>query len=442
MMAKQRNLRFEEMDIVSKLKNEEKTKLNKESLVVSKLNPSSIDDINDKIKGLVAETYEAELKSVEVKAGSDLETRIKNTIIDYLNENNITFEPVSLKAEIVNKFMLSLSGYGILQPLIDDNDIQEIIIYGPSEIRYLKDGKYEKSDICFESEEKLKAYIDNILGRINRTINNSNSLEDGRLQDGSRVAVSGSALSPNGYTMNIRKFSKDPITLRRLVKLNSIDKSSVKLLKAIISAKLNFLISGGTSTGKTTLLNAMSQFIPEDENVISIEDNIELQLNRKFWLQLETRKPNLEGENEVTMEDLLVHLLRRSPDRIIVGEVRTGKVADTLMNAIQTGHDGTCTTIHANSPERCRARICKLASVASGQPYEAALDDFDHSIQVVVQLAKLPQKNRRVVSEIDFVNTDGTMTKLMEYDHKEDKFVHYKLPEELKTIFADRGVEL
>ena len=160
---------------------------------------------------------------------------------------------------------------------MDDDAIEEIYIYAPNKIYFLKNGKKILSDIAFKDEDTLKAFIDNVLGRINRTVNNRNPIEDGRLPDGSRVAVSGSVLSPNGYTMNIRKFRKEKITLEKLVELESMDERTKELLKAVIKSKLNFLVSGGTSSGKTTLLNAMAEYIPADENVESIEDNIELQ---------------------------------------------------------------------------------------------------------------------------------------------------------------------
>ncbi|MBQ1304039.1 MAG: Flp pilus assembly complex ATPase component TadA [Erysipelotrichaceae bacterium] len=200
-------------------------------------------------------------------------------------------------------------------------------------------------------------------------------------------------------------------------------------------------MSGGTASGKTTLLNAMSQYIPESENVESVEDNIELQLNREFWLQLETRKANLEGDGEITMADLLVHILRRSPERIIVGEIRTPQVADTFMNAIQTGHDGVCATIHANDPKRCRARMSKLASTANNTPYNSNLDDFDHSIHIIIQMKRDEIAKKRVITSIDFVSENSQLINLMEYDRKNDKFVHKPLPAELKELFYERGVE-
>lgn len=402
-----------------------------DNLVVNENDDKTRTELEDKLKTLIIAKFGEELKTREVKQGSKLELDIKDAIIDYLNSNNIVFEPSSLKKKVVDDFLLGLSGYGVLQPLMDDDGIEDIYIYAPDKIWYLKEGKKYQANIKFENETKLKSFIDNLLSRVSRSVNRANPIEDGRMPDGSRVAVSADVLSPNGYTMSIRKFRKERITLDKMVKYGEFDEQTKSLLIDIINARFNFLVSGGTSSGKTTLLNAMAQYINPMDNVCTIEDNIELQLNREFWLQLETRKANLEGEGEITMQDLLVHLLRRSPDRIIVGEVRTGAVADTLMNAVQTGHDGVCATIHANSAERCRARMCKLASVASDQPYDAALDDFDHSINVIIQLKKDELLGKRVLTSIDWVNVDGTLTNLVSYNSQNYTWRHTKLPLEM-----------
>jgi pilus assembly protein CpaF len=423
-----RNTNYEEMDLIA---------LPSSTLITE----DNVSELNEKLKSVIAEKYDRELKTVEITRGSELEKNIRNSIIDYINENNIIFRTNNLKLKVIEDFMIGLSGYGILQPLMDDDEIEEIYVYAPDKIWYLKDGKNVLSDIRFDSSEKLKSYIDNALGRIGRTLNNANPIEDGRLPDGSRIAVSASTLSPNGYTMNIRKFRKERITLDRMIEFGSMDEEIKKLLVAIINARLNFLVSGGTASGKTTLLNAMSQYIPENENVESVEDNIELQLNREFWLQLETRKANLEGEGEITMADLLVHILRRSPERIIVGEIRTPQVADTFMNAIQTGHDGVCATIHANDPKRCRARMSKLASTANNTPYNSNLDDFDHSIHIIIQMKRDEIARKRVITSIDFVSDNSQMINLVEYNRKDDRFIHKKLPQELKELFYERGVE-
>lgn len=424
---------FDEMDLSLKDKSKD------EYLIVKADDPETLNKLDKELKAVVASKFDDEIQDKEIKKGSELEAKIKSAVIDYLNTAKIEFEPKSLKAKTIENFMLGLSGYGVLQPLMDDDEIEDIYIYAPDKIWYLKKGEKHLSDIKFESKEKLKAFMDNILGRISRAVNNKNPIEDGRLPDGSRIAVSGEVLSPQGYTMSIRKFRKKRITLDELVRMGEFDEDTKELLIEIINSRMNFLVSGGTSSGKTTILNAMSQYIEPMDNVCTIEDNIELQLNRDFWLQLETRKANLEGDNEVKMADLLKHLLRRSPDRIIVGEIRDPAVADTFLNAIQTGHDGCCATIHSNDAYRCKARVSKLASVGSEQPYAAAIDDFNHSINIIIQLKKDEKLKRRVLYSIDWVKPvddpekeKKNLVNLVRYDSESGKWIHNPLPEDMK----------
>lgn len=422
---------LEEMDLVI----QDKPKEN--HFIVREDDIDSLNKLDNDLKNLIASKFQNVINQSEVKRGSELETSIKEAIIDYLNESSIEFQPKNLKARVVENFILGLSGYGVLQPLMDDDEIEDIYIYAPDKIWYLKGGEKYLSDVKFDSKEKLKSFMDNVLARISKSINNKNPIEDGRLPDGSRVAVSGDVLSPQGYTMSIRKFRKKRIELDDLVKLGEIDEETKEILIDVIKSRMNFLISGGTSSGKTTILNAMSQYIDPMDNVCTIEDNIELQLNRDFWLQLETRKANLEGNNEVKMADLLKHLLRRSPDRIIVGEIRDPQVADTFLNAIQTGHDGTCATIHANDAKRCKARVSKLASVGSEQPFDAAIDDFNHSINIIIQLKKDEKLKRRVLYSVDWVEpVEDTkkmnLVNIVRFDTETGTWIHNPLPESMR----------
>ena len=427
---------FDEMDL--SLKGKSKT----EYLVVKADDSESLNKLDTELKTVIANKFDNIINNKEIEKGSQLEADIKTAVIDYLNTANIQFEPKALKAKAIENFMLGLSGYGVLQPLMDDDDIEDIYIYAPDKIWYLKRGEKVLSDISFESKEKLKAFIDNILGRVSRSVNTKNPIEDGRLPDGSRVAVSAETLSPQGYTMSIRKFRKKRITLDELVRMGEFDEETKQILIDIINSRMNFLVSGGTSSGKTTILNAMSQYIDPLDNVCSIEDNIELQLNREFWLQLETRKANLEGKNEITMADLLKHLLRRSPDRIIVGEIRDPAVADTFLNAIQTGHDGCCATVHANDADRCKARVSKLASVGSEQPFAAAIDDFNHSINCIIQLKKDERLKKRVLYSIDWVEpVDDTgkknLVNIVKFNSDTREWEHNPLPEKMQKRIDD-----
>lgn len=429
---------YEEIDISNETKTE-KTQNN--LLIVKKDEKDIINELENKVKDVIVEKYEKELKTNDIKRGSIIEQKIKNTVIKYFEDNkDIIFDPISYRAEFINNFMLNLSGYGVLQPLMDDDEIEDIYIYSHDKIWYSKAGEKFLSNVKFDNKDKFKAYIDNLLSRIGRNVNNRNPIEDGRMPDGSRIAVSADVLSPGGYSMSIRKFKKERITLDKLVQFGEIDEQTKNILIKVVKSRMNFLVSGGTSSGKTTMLNAMSQYIDEMDNVCTIEDNIELQLNREFWLQLESRKSNLEGEGEITMEDLLVHLLRRSPDRIVVGEIRTPGVANTFLSAVNTGHSGTCATIHADDPQRCRTRLCKLAASAANEDISSAFDDFDHTIHIIIQLKKHEMLHKRICTEISWVDESGKLIPIVYYDIKQNKFIHKELPEKMKNIFEEYGL--
>jgi pilus assembly protein CpaF len=274
-MAKSKR-QYEEMDYTS---NKPKRTL---ATVIKAGDEDMIAGLNSELKSIIADSFGNQLKVTEILKGSDLEKSIYDRVVAYINDQNITFEPTSLKAELINAFVQSLSGYGAIQPLMDDDEIEEIYVYDPNRIYILKHGVKELSDVKFGSRDALKGFIDNILGRIGRNVNNKNPIEDGRLADGSRVAVSSGALSPQGDTINIRKFRREMRTLTDMVENRTMDQETKDLLIKIIQSEANFLVSGGTASGKTTLLNAMAQYIPANENVESIEDNIELQLHREF----------------------------------------------------------------------------------------------------------------------------------------------------------------
>ena len=303
--------------------------------------------LNEKLRLAVAQEFEEDILEGNVSLSSQVNKKIREYITKYVNDNDYDFEDNQLKIEFIEEFIVNFSGYGILQPLMDDDDIEEIYILGHDKIYYKRKGVTYLSPIKFQSKVRLKSFLDNLLALINRQINTMNPIEDARLPDGSRVAISGDAISPQGFTFNIRKFRREGIKLDDLIEYKTLNESMKDFLIKAIQSKCSIAVSGGTASGKTTLLNALCRYIDDKEFVISLEDNIELQLNREFWLELETRKPNLEKQGEVSMFDLQKHTLRRSPDRIIIGEIRDGSVANETFNAINTGHDGCMWSIHA-----------------------------------------------------------------------------------------------
>ncbi|MGL5868827.1 CpaF family protein, partial [Clostridium chrysemydis] len=269
---------------------------------------------------------------------SEIFTRVKNQRLN-----------VAAKKELVDKVYNALKKLDILQPLIDDKDITEIMINGPENIFVENGGKVTKLNINFENKRILENLIQKIVSEVNRVVNESSPIVDARLQDGSRVNIVLPPIALNGPIVTIRKFPDTPMTVKQLIKFGSITREIADILEALVQAKYNILISGGTGSGKTTFLNALSNFIPKDERVITIEDSAELQIVEiENIVRLETRNANTEGKGQVTIRDLIKSSLRMRPDRIVVGEVRGAEALD-MLQAMNTGHDGSLSTGHANS---------------------------------------------------------------------------------------------
>lgn len=408
-------------------------------------------DINDNemkrelfllIKNAVSKEFNDVLLNEKITMGSDVTQKIKRFVTEFLNQNDYEFENANDQVKFIGDFIINFSGYGVLQPLIDDEAIEEIYVLGYDKVYINKEGKRELTNIKFASPDALKTFVDNILSVINRRIDSMQPIEDAHLPDYNRVAVSGDVLSPQGFTFNIRKFRKEKITLDKMVGNRTIDEKVKDVLIKCVKSKMNYIISGGTSSGKTTLLNAIADYFENDKFVITIEDNLELQLGKEYCLQLETRKPNIEGKGEVTMAQLFKHILRRSPDRIVIGEIRDGEVANTFISATNTGHDGCGATVHSNSPKLCRNRIAKLIANSTKQSIESCIQDFNEAINVVFQISFLPTSNRRVITDIVYVCDDGQMFQWVKYDYKNDSWVvNDNLPSEALERFARYGIE-
>lgn len=398
--------------------------------------------LNEKLRLAVAQEFEEDILEGNVSLSSQTNKQIREFITKYVNDRDYEFEDNQLKIEFIEDFIINFSGYGILQPLMDDDAIEEIYTLGPDKIYYKRQGVTYLSPIKFQSKARMKSFLDNLLAIINRQINTMNPIEDARLPDGSRVAISGDAISPQGFTFNIRKFRKEGISLDDLIELATLNEPMKEFLIKAIQSKCSISVSGGTSSGKTTLLNALGHYIDDSEFIITLEDNIELQLNKKFWLQLETRKANLENQGEITMFDLQKHTLRRSPDRIIYGEIRDGSVANEAFNAINTGHDGCLWSIHANTPELCRKRMSKLASEHNHQPIESCIDDFNASVDLIVQIKKYEKVNRRIITQICSPDPEtGKMITIFDYDPEKDNWAINPLPNRISSRFNEKLIK-
>lgn len=306
----------------------------------------------------------------------------------------------------------------VLSELLDDPGITEIMINSDRDIFIERNGRQEKWNRCFESPDQLEEVIQSIVSKVNRTVNTSNPIVDARLSDGSRVHVVLPPIALKGPTLTIRKFP-EPITMDKLISYHSLTSEAADFLKSLTKAGYNIFISGGTNSGKTTFLNALSQYIPSDERVITIEDSAELQIrNVSNLVSLETRNENSEGEGRVSMADLIKASLRMSPNRIIVGEVRGGEALD-MLNAMNTGHDGSISTGHANSAEDMLKRMEVMILQAADLPLPAIRSMIASAIDIVIHLGKTKDHKRRVleISEVTGIeNGEITLNQIYKYD--------------------------
>ena len=311
------------------------------------------------------------------------------------------------RAALVADLMDEILGLGPIESLVRDETVQDILINGHDSVYVEKSGLLEPTSVRFRDNEHLMQIVDKIVSGVGRRVDESSPMVDARLPDGSRVNVILPPLALNGPVVSIRKFGQQPITLRDLLSRLSMTGEMNDFLMAAIRSKLNVLISGGTGAGKTTLLNVLSGYIPDTERIITIEDSAELRLNQPHVVSLESRPSNIEGKGQITLTDLVKNSLRMRPDRIIVGEVRGAEVMD-MLQAMNTGHPGSMSTIHANSPKDALSRIEVMASMGTAMFSEHALRRLVSSaINIIVQLTRLPDGRRRIVSVSEVLGTEG-----------------------------------
>jgi pilus assembly protein CpaF len=305
-------------------------------------------------------------------------------------------------------------GHGPLQRLLDDPTVTEIMVNGPNTVYVEQNGRLFLTDVRFTSEEHLRRIIERIVGRVGRRLDESSPLVDARLADGSRVNAIIAPLAFSGSTLTIRKFARDPFQVHDLINLGTLTPEMAELLDACVRAKLNVIVSGGTGSGKTTLLNVLSSFIPESERIITIEDAIELQLQQEHVVRLESRPANIEGKGEISIRDLVRNSLRMRPDRIVVGEVRGGESLD-MLQAMNTGHEGSLSTVHANSPRDAISRLETLVLMAGMDlPLRAIREQIASAVDVIVQLSRLRDGTRRVTAVTEVQGMEGQTVTLQD----------------------------
>lgn len=312
-------------------------------------------------------------------------------------ESRQRYMSLAEKREVMEGVFNSMRGLDVLQPLVDDPSITEIMINGPHHVFVEQSGRLYRKNVSFETNEKLENVILNIVSKVNRTVNEANPIVDARLLDGSRVNVVLPPIALDGPTVTIRKFPEDPMTVQKLIAYGSITPEVAELLERMVKAKYNIFISGGTGSGKTTFLNALSNFIPKDERVITIEDSAELQIKGVDNLvRMETRNANMEGKGEVTIRDLIRSSLRMRPERIVVGEVRGAEALD-MLQAMNTGHDGSLSTGHSNSTKDMLSRLETMVVSGNSIPIEAIRQQIASAIDIIIQLSRLRDKSRRTI---------------------------------------------
>ena len=326
---------------------------------------------------------------------------------------------VSERERLVNDVQHELFGLGPLEPLLKDPTVSDILVNSHDTIYIERRGKIEATNIRFKDDDHLMRVIERIVSSVGRRIDESSPMVDARLQDGSRVNAIIPPLSIDGPVLSIRRFGADPLKMAALVENKALTKDIADMLQMVVHARLNILISGGTGAGKTTLLNALSAYIPENERIVTIEDSAELQLQQPHVVRLETRPPNIEGKGEVTQRDLVRNALRMRPDRIVIGEVRGGEAID-MLQAMNTGHDGSLTTVHANTPRDALARLETMIQMTGMRLSDRAMrQQVASALNLVVQVARMSDGSRRVTSISEITGMEGetiTMQEIFMYE--------------------------
>lgn len=327
------------------------------------------------------------------------------------------------KAEIVRKVYSPIRGFGLLDSIMNDASITEVMINGPDNVFVEKDGRVQRISETFSSEEELRGIIQRIVGQAGREVTTSQPIVDTRLPNGSRVNVVLPPIALCGPTVTIRKFSKTPMTIQKLIEYGSLTKEIAEKLELLVRAKYNIFISGGTGSGKTTFLNALSNYIPKDERVITIEDSAELQIvGVDNLVSMETRNKNSSGEGAITMTDLIRSSLRMRPERIVVGEVRGGEALD-MLQAMNTGHDGSLSTGHANSTKDMLSRLETMVLQGSELPVDAIRQQIASAIDIIIHLSRLRDHSRKTMEITEVVGYENGQIKLNTlYKFEEDEF--------------------
>ncbi len=351
---------------------------------------------------------------------ADARTQISDICKQLIQQEQIPCNQASRNA-LIKQIEDEILGLGPLEPLLADHSISDILVNGSDSVYIERKGKLVPTDVRFNNDNHLLNIIDRIVSSVGRRIDESSPMVDARLKDGSRVNAIIPPLALDGPSVSIRRFAVERLNMDNLVELGSMPQELVQVFEGIVKARLNILISGGTGSGKTTMLNILSGYIPQDERIVTIEDSAELQLQQPHTVRLETRPPNIEGKGEVSQRDLVRNSLRMRPDRIVIGEVRGGEALD-MLQAMNTGHDGSLTTIHANTPRDALGRIENMVSMSGVNfPVKTLRAQIASAINVVIQIERMEDGRRRLTSLQEINGMEGevvTMTELFRFERQ------------------------
>jgi pilus assembly protein CpaF len=381
--------------------------------------------------------------SMDITHTAEVRNTIQDLFEQVLAEENIVLSRPE-KQRLFEQISAEILGYGPIQTLLEDDTITEVMVNGAKNIYIERAGKIIRVPVAFESDEHVLRIIDRIVAPLGRRIDESSPYVDARLPDGSRVNAVIPPISLVGPVLTVRKFAKNPITLEQLIEYGTITPEALQFLKACVESKLNLVISGGTGSGKTTLLNILSQFIPADERIVTVENAAELQLRQEHVVTLESRPPNIEGRGEVTIRQLVINCLRMRPDRIIVGEIRDEAALD-MLQAMNTGHDGSMTTAHSNSPRDTLARLETMVMMAGMElPVRAIREQVSSAIDLIVHEERLRDGTRKLVNITEVSGMEGdviTMTDIFVFEQsgfEGGKIIGRLRPTGLRPKFMDK----
>jgi pilus assembly protein CpaF len=372
-------------------------------------------------------------------------TQAVQQILQQLYQSTRLQLPNTVRDQLFHEIIDDLLGYGPLQPLLDDPDISEVMVNGPKKVYIERKGKLSKTNVTFDNNEQVLRLIEKIIMPLGRRIDSESPTVDARLPDGSRVNAVIDPVAIDGPTITIRKFQRGKLSVDQLIAYGSLTANMAEFLRACVIARFNILISGGTGSGKTTLLNVLSGYIPEDERIVTIEDAAELKLQQDHVVRMETKPPNTEGRNTVTIRDLVKNSLRMRPDRIVVGECRGGEALD-MLQAMNTGHDGSLTTLHANAPRDALSRLETMCLMSGlDLPVRVIREQVASAIDLIVQQSRMKDGTRKVTSITEVSGMEGdtiVMTEIFRFEQtgmtKDGKVLGDLRPTGIRPLFTPR----